>query len=169
LPITLAFFGILVALAVLGLITSRFVNVNRFSLHGMYRNRLVRAYLGASNCAIDGKQQRNPDPFTGFALNDNFPLHSLCDPPTPSNHRPGRANFRQGRPGCRARASEVQGSASSVHHQHHSESDARRKARVAAAQSRILFHDSLFCGNWKKAIAAPTSMADRTELPSAPP
>ena len=25
------------------------MNVNRFSRHGFYRNRLVRAYLGASN------------------------------------------------------------------------------------------------------------------------
>jgi hypothetical protein len=28
---------------------ARFVNINTFSLHGMYRDRLVRAYLGASN------------------------------------------------------------------------------------------------------------------------
>lgn len=46
------------------------VKVNRFSLHGMYRNRLVRAYLGASN------RQRQPDPFTGFDPADN---PRLCD------------------------------------------------------------------------------------------
>ncbi|MBS0416275.1 MAG: patatin-like phospholipase family protein [Proteobacteria bacterium] len=73
--ITLGFMGILAWLAVLGMVASRFVNVNRFSLHGMYRNRLVRAYLGASNV-----EQRTPDPFTGFALNDNFALHELCSP-----------------------------------------------------------------------------------------
>ncbi|MGD0946885.1 MAG: patatin-like phospholipase family protein [Candidatus Binatia bacterium] len=48
-----------------------FVNVNRFSLHGLYRNRLVRAYLGASN------PTRQPDPFTGFDPNDNLRLHEL--------------------------------------------------------------------------------------------
>ena len=52
------------------------MNVNRFSLHGMYRNRLVRAYLGASNYEVGG-QQRQPDPFTGFSLSDNLPLHTL--------------------------------------------------------------------------------------------
>jgi len=75
LHVTLGFLGILAGLAVLGVLASRIVNVNRFSLHGMYRNRLVRAYLGASNV-----EQRTPDPFTGFALNDNFPLHQLCSP-----------------------------------------------------------------------------------------
>jgi hypothetical protein len=47
------------------------VNVNRFSLQGMYRNRLVRAYLGASNL------DRRPDLFTGFDPRDDFPLQEL--------------------------------------------------------------------------------------------
>src|SRR5205085_6946601 len=34
--------------AVFGFGVSFFVGVNQFSLHGLYRNRLVRAYLGAS-------------------------------------------------------------------------------------------------------------------------
>jgi hypothetical protein len=49
----------------------RIVNVNRFSLNGFYRNRLVRAYLGAS------RTDRNPDPFTGFSLDDNVRMASL--------------------------------------------------------------------------------------------
>lgn len=53
------------------------VNVNRFSLHGLYRNRLVRAYLGASN------SDRHPDPFTGFDPKDNLPLHELWKPDEP--------------------------------------------------------------------------------------
>jgi hypothetical protein len=53
------------------LLASRVVNVNRFSMHGLYRNRLVRAYLGASNV------WRRPDPFTGFATTDNVLLHQL--------------------------------------------------------------------------------------------
>jgi len=81
--ITLTFLAVLVGFALLALLVGRFVNVNRFSLHGMYRNRLVRAYLGASNCRADGQEHRVPDPFTGFALTDNFPLYRLCDAPVP--------------------------------------------------------------------------------------
>jgi hypothetical protein len=40
------------------------ININIFSLHGMYRMRLMRAYLGASNPA------RHPDDFVGFDPND---------------------------------------------------------------------------------------------------
>jgi hypothetical protein len=50
------------------------VNINRFSLHALYRNRLVRAYLGAS------RQQRCPDKFTGFDNDDNLPAHQLWPP-----------------------------------------------------------------------------------------
>ena len=48
------------------------VNVNRFSAHGLYRDRLMRAYLGASNTA------RTPDPFTGFDPGDNVLMHELA-------------------------------------------------------------------------------------------
>ena len=58
---------LLVAAVLMGLI----VNVNRFSLHGLYRNRLVRAYLGASHA------QRKPDPFTGFDASDNVRMYKL--------------------------------------------------------------------------------------------
>ncbi|MBL8265119.1 MAG: hypothetical protein JNL55_02015, partial [Steroidobacter sp.] len=58
---------LLLAALVMGLI----VNVNRFSLHGFYRNRLVRAYLGASHT------DRKPDPFTGFDAADNVRMHKL--------------------------------------------------------------------------------------------
>jgi len=44
------------------------VDVNEFSLHNAYRNRLVRCYLGATNV------RRNPQPFTGFDENDNICL-----------------------------------------------------------------------------------------------
>ncbi len=54
------------------------VNVNRFSAQGLYRNRLTRAYLGASNL------ERKPDPFTGFDPKDNLPLHELAKGATPS-------------------------------------------------------------------------------------
>ena len=54
------------------------INVNTFSLHGMYRMRLVRAVLGASNFS------RNADRFTNFDSTDNFPqadLQSASDAP----------------------------------------------------------------------------------------
>jgi len=47
------------------------INVNKFSLHAMYRNRLVRAYLGAS------REHRRPNPFTGFDPDDNIQMHEL--------------------------------------------------------------------------------------------
>lgn len=47
------------------------VNTNKFSLQGMYRNRLVRAYLGASN------DQRKANQFTGFDPNDDIRLHEM--------------------------------------------------------------------------------------------
>jgi len=51
------------------------VNVNVFSLHGMYRERLIRAYLGASR-----SHSRCPDSFTGFDPKDNVPLSYLAHP-----------------------------------------------------------------------------------------
>jgi Patatin-like phospholipase len=86
----LYFLFLILGLALLSVVASRPVNVNRFSMHGMYRNRLVRAYLGASNCSeVDGRQ-RQPDPFTGFSLSDNLPLHVLC----PQNSTPPAAEVR---------------------------------------------------------------------------
>lgn len=51
---------------------SCFINVNKFSLHAYYRNRLIRAYLGASNI------WRRPNPFTGFDQDDNIPMSELA-------------------------------------------------------------------------------------------
>ena len=62
---------------VIGTIASKNVNINRFSLHAVYRNRLVRCYLGAS------RQKRNPDHFTGFDERDNPCAHTLW-PPKPT-------------------------------------------------------------------------------------
>lgn len=53
----------------LGLLMSVFININRFSLHAMYRNRLIRAYLGASRVQTDRELTFNP--FTGFDNLDN--------------------------------------------------------------------------------------------------
>ncbi|MGO9083795.1 MAG: patatin-like phospholipase family protein [Candidatus Sulfotelmatobacter sp.] len=56
-----------------GLALSWRVDVNDFSLHHFYRNRLVRCYLGASNT------DRKPEPFTGFDPAADLPLSELSD------------------------------------------------------------------------------------------
>jgi hypothetical protein len=61
--LTLLFAGI-------GWLMGRYININRFSLHAMYRNRLIRAYLGASNT---GHRNR----FTGFDDTDNLYMARL--------------------------------------------------------------------------------------------
>ena len=57
--------------AALGFFMSWFVTVNKFSMHALYRNRLIRAYLGASN------PRRRANPFTGFDDNDNLAMYEL--------------------------------------------------------------------------------------------
>jgi hypothetical protein len=66
----IALFGGLLAF---GLIMSFFVPVNRFSLHGMYRDRLVRTFLGAS------RRKRHPNRFTGFDAKDDLCVHDLAN------------------------------------------------------------------------------------------
>ena len=56
-----------------GLSMSFFVPANRFSLHGMYQQRLVRTFLGAS------RDDRKPNPFTGFDGRDDLRVHDLAD------------------------------------------------------------------------------------------
>lgn len=63
--------GGLVLTAGLAYVVSRSVNINRFSLHDLYRNRLVRAYLGATH------RRRKPNPFTGFDLEDNPLINTI--------------------------------------------------------------------------------------------
>jgi len=65
------------------------VDVNTFSLHGMYANRLIRCYLGASRpkgrlrdlrggapTGVDGPVRR-PNPVTGFDPNDDMDVSQL--------------------------------------------------------------------------------------------
>jgi hypothetical protein len=61
----------------LGAGASFFVNVNRFSLHDIYRNRLIRAFLGSAR----GAGERDRDPFTGFGPEDNLRMAALLDGP----------------------------------------------------------------------------------------
>lgn len=63
--------SLVVGLLLLGLLIDRYIDFNRFSLHSLYKYRLIRAYLGASNTT------RRPNPFTGFDANDNVSMHTL--------------------------------------------------------------------------------------------
>lgn len=59
----------LVTLLGIALSVSLAIGSNAFSLHAMYGNRLVRAYLGAT------RVRRRPHWFTGFDPDDNLPMH----------------------------------------------------------------------------------------------
>jgi hypothetical protein len=65
-----------VACFLFALAASWFINVNRFSLHAVYRNRLTRGFLGAARAA-----RPDADNFTGFDLQDNLPMAELWPPP----------------------------------------------------------------------------------------
>jgi glycerophosphoryl diester phosphodiesterase len=67
------------ALTTVGLLFSWRVDVNDFSLHHFYKNRLVRCYLGASN-----SRDRRADWFTGFDPHDDLPLRDF------DHHAPDR-------------------------------------------------------------------------------
>ncbi|MEO8779201.1 MAG: patatin-like phospholipase family protein [Rhodanobacter sp.] len=71
---------VFLASAVTALVLGWRVDINRFSLHDMYKNRLIRCYLGASNYA------RQPNLFTGFDPNDDIALAKLAPlgPVTPA-------------------------------------------------------------------------------------
>ena len=51
----------------------RFIDVNAFSLQNLYRNRLVRCYLGAAN-----SEERLQDPYQGFDPGDDLPMSALA-------------------------------------------------------------------------------------------
>lgn len=63
---------VMVALAAIAGIVGWRVDINEFSLHQFYRNRLVRCYLGASRQGL-----RRPNAFTGFDSYDDLDLRDL--------------------------------------------------------------------------------------------
>ncbi len=54
----------------------RIVEVNRFSMHAIYANRLVRAFLGSARA----KENRHPDQYTRFDPSDNIRMADLVPP-----------------------------------------------------------------------------------------
>ncbi|GAM10153.1 patatin-like phospholipase [Geobacter sp. OR-1] len=83
-----------------GGLISYFVDINRFSLHCMYRNRLIRSYLGGSRkqpvvnmtaaaqtkedlapCVPKMTDERAPNPLTGFDWKDNIDMSALRERP----------------------------------------------------------------------------------------
>lgn len=80
----------LLIVVIVGLGASARININRFSLHALYRNRLIRAFLGASN------PERRPNPFTDFDENDNVRVYDLWPEQIGANEwqKVGPANWR---------------------------------------------------------------------------
>ncbi len=66
---------LLVLFAAVATLVNRLVNINIFSLHGLYRERLMRAFLGASNTA------RHPDNFIDFDSSDTLMMCDLAHTP----------------------------------------------------------------------------------------
>jgi hypothetical protein len=64
------FFAAMVFLLI-GALMGRAINTNIFSAHNLWRNRIIRAYLGAS------RAKRHPNSFTGFDTYDNIYMHEL--------------------------------------------------------------------------------------------
>lgn len=55
------------------------INVNRFSSHSLYRNRLARAFLGSAR-GDEGQDSPTRDPLTGFDAKDNPRMAELAIP-----------------------------------------------------------------------------------------
>jgi len=62
------------------------ININEFSLHHFYKNRLVRCYLGASRAEV-----REPNPFTGFDSHDDLAIGELLA--KPPHEKPGEGPY----------------------------------------------------------------------------
>ena len=60
--------------AVIGAVMGWWININKFSLHAMYRERLIRAYLGASR--LEGRFG-TANSFTGLDGQDNIQMKDL--------------------------------------------------------------------------------------------
>lgn len=71
--------ALLTILLIVGLVMAVLVPVNKYSLHGMYRNRLIRTFVGASR----EPAERQPSPFTDFDPADDVAMAALARLPRP--------------------------------------------------------------------------------------
>ncbi len=62
--------SVVIALFGIAMLVGWRVDVNEFSMHHFYKNRLVRAYLGASRARVN----RRPNAFTGLDMEDDIKL-----------------------------------------------------------------------------------------------
>jgi len=65
----------IVLVGAVGIVTGLLIDTNKFSLHYMWRDRIIRAYLGASH------RDRNPHPFTNFDTDDDLFMSQLRPQP----------------------------------------------------------------------------------------
>lgn len=65
-------------MAAFGCVMGLWININRFSLHATYRDRLIRAYLGASRAE---KRDATANSFTGLDEQDNIEMKKLRHKP----------------------------------------------------------------------------------------
>jgi hypothetical protein len=78
--------AVALALGAIFLLLGWRIDINLFSFHNFYRNRLTRCYLGASRaCWPEGEHDdcRKPNPFTGFDSADDMALAALPLRPYP--------------------------------------------------------------------------------------
>lgn len=78
--VLLYYFVLLLFCVTFAYTVSFFVNVNTFSMHGMYRMRLIRAFLGASN------SNRHPNVRTDFDPDDNIEMFKVPSGPKAPIH-----------------------------------------------------------------------------------
>lgn len=69
--------GMTAFLGIITFILSWRIGVNEFSLHHFYRNRLIRAFLGATRTRVDRIKTANA--FTGFDTNDDLLMSSMTE------------------------------------------------------------------------------------------
>jgi hypothetical protein len=80
------FAGAFTLLTAISMFLSWRVDINRFSMNLLYRNRIIRCYLGASNA------NRQAQPFTGFDPADDVLLGSFVRPPEQPRETPRRSS-----------------------------------------------------------------------------
>lgn len=72
--------GLIIVTGLTGCFWAFLININKFSLHSVYRNRLIRAYLGASRHQDYRDGARSPNRFTDFDPADNVQMSRLAVP-----------------------------------------------------------------------------------------